>query len=91
LKPARKPGPISDYFRQIDGVIQTLDDRPVNGLSVKEAHWFELNLLLTHGTAGNSLYGIQKLDSTSKPCGNAPWMSRPKSARRWQMSSAMVE
>src|SRR5208283_1167441 len=55
-------------FRHDEGVIRTLDARPLGSLSIKEAHWFELNLLLTNDTPSNSLYAIQQLDSLSKRC-----------------------
>ncbi|MEO7300660.1 MAG: hypothetical protein ABI042_19015 [Verrucomicrobiota bacterium] len=37
-------------------------------LSIKEAHWFELNLLLTNSASSNSLYAIKQLDAMSKSC-----------------------
>jgi hypothetical protein len=60
-------------FRQIadvpnggsDGVMRTLDARPVAGYSVKEAHWFELNRLLNDTNPTNVLYAIDKLDGMS--------------------------
>src|SRR5204863_8184401 len=39
-----------------EGVTRTLDARRLNGLSIKEAHWLELNLLLTNGPGSNTLY-----------------------------------
>ena len=55
-------------FRQImrgEIPIRTLDNRPLNDLSEKEAHWFELNLLLNDSNPTNQLYAIDKLDSMS--------------------------
>jgi len=61
-------------FRQIadvprtgdEGTMKTLDARPLGaGLSVKEAHWFELNRLLDDGNSTNVLYAIGKLDQMS--------------------------
>ena len=48
-----------------DGVIRTLDARPLPNLSVKEAHWFELNLLLTDQRPTNMLCAIDALDRMS--------------------------
>jgi alpha-tubulin suppressor-like RCC1 family protein/HEAT repeat protein len=63
-----------DVFRQIadiprtgdEGAMKTLDARPLaDGLSVKEAHWFELNRLLSDSNPTNVLYAIGKLDQMS--------------------------
>ena len=63
-----------DEFRQIadvprsddEGAMKTLDARPLPaGLSVKEAHWFELNRLLNDANPTNVLYAIGKLDQMS--------------------------
>ena len=35
-------------------------------LLVKEAHWLELNLLLTNSASSNSLYALEKLDQMSR-------------------------
>ncbi len=64
-------------FRQIsdcavgideDGATRTLDNRQLDHLSVKEAHWFELNLLLTDANPTNQLYAIHRLDLLSTNC-----------------------
>ena len=63
-----------DVFRQIadsprtgdEGAMKTLDARPLAaGLSVKEAHWVELNRLLNDSNPTNVLYAIGKLDQMS--------------------------
>jgi len=63
-----------DEFRQIadvprthdEGAMKTLDQRSLPaGLSVKEAHWFELNRLLNDANPTNVLYAIGKLDQMS--------------------------
>jgi hypothetical protein len=59
-------------FRQVadfpraddDGVIRTLDARPLPSVSFKQAHWLELNLLLTNSASSN-LYALEKLDQMS--------------------------
>ncbi|HEX5222312.1 MAG TPA: hypothetical protein VFZ59_22355 [Verrucomicrobiae bacterium] len=57
-------------YRQLyrDCVTRTLDDRPLLGVSAKEAHWLELNRLLTNAIATNSLYAIRRLDLISPSC-----------------------
>ena len=57
-----------DEFRQPmhgEFAIRTLDTRPLTGLSIKEAHWLELNLLLNDTNPTNELYAIDKLDHLS--------------------------
>jgi hypothetical protein len=52
-------------FRQImrgEIPIRTLDNRPLDNISEKEAHWLELNLLLHDSNPTNQLYAIDKLD-----------------------------
>jgi len=58
---------IADIPRTSDeGAMKTLDARPLDtGLSVKEAHWVELNRLLDDANATNVLYAIGKLDLMS--------------------------
>lgn len=56
----------SNSHRPGEGVLRTLDSRPLADLSVKDAHWFELNLLLNDTNPTNQLYAIQQLDSMSK-------------------------
>jgi hypothetical protein len=64
-------------FRQIrlshtgkgdEGVMRTLDDRSLANLSAKDAHWFELELLLNSANPTNQLYAIHQLDAMSKSC-----------------------
>lgn len=57
-------------YRQLyrDCVTRTLDARPLVGVSVKEAHWLELNRLLTYAAQSNSLYAIQRLNVMSMSC-----------------------
>lgn len=68
-----------DEFRQIagsptkddEGVIRTLDARPLGRLSIKDAHWLELHWLLNDTNPTNQLYAIQHLDWMSKTCGES--------------------
>jgi len=64
----------SDELREIVGVddnmfggsiIHTLDARPLDGLTIKDAYWLELNLLLNDPNPTNVLYAIAKLDFMS--------------------------
>lgn len=57
-------------FRQtcFDGVLRCLDDRPLDDVSIKEAHWLELNRLLMDAASTNSLYAIRQLNEMSKSC-----------------------
>lgn len=72
-QPDRFFSPLSDAtnhpneFRQFysDGVIHTLDIRPLNNFSGKDALWFELQLLLNDSNPTNGLYAIDKLDQMS--------------------------
>jgi len=61
-------------FRQLyaGGVFRTLDDRPLAGLSISNALWLELNLLLNDKNPTNQLYAIQHLGTMSKRC-TASW------------------
>jgi hypothetical protein len=61
-----------DEFREINGqdfsdagVTPTLDARPLDGLTIKEAYWLEINLLLHDANPTNALYAINRLDSMS--------------------------
>lgn len=79
-----QPGPNitnkPDEFREVadspnqddDGVIRTLDARPVKSGSLREAAWDEFNLLLNDVKPTNQLYAIQHLDWMSPLC-NAQW------------------
>jgi hypothetical protein len=55
--------------REDEGVTLTLDDSPLAGMSIKEAHWFELQRLLTNNVSTNALHAIQKLNGMSERCG----------------------
>lgn len=58
---------IGDYEHpRDDGVIRTLDARPVEKDSLKEACWDEFNLLLHDVEPSNQLYAIEHLDGMSK-------------------------
>ncbi len=69
-----------EVFRQIadfpiqddEGVLHTLDARPLSSHSVKDAHWIELNLLLREANTTNQLYALKHLDWMSKTCAH-PW------------------
>jgi hypothetical protein len=54
-------------FRQLyrDGVMRNLDARPVGVRGVKDAHWAELELLLSDAEATNQLYAIDTIDRMS--------------------------
>lgn len=52
-----------------EAITATLDARPIEGLSVKEAHWLELNLLLSDTNSSNQLYAIQRLGKMAGTCG----------------------
>lgn len=60
-------------FRQLrnDGVTRVLDARPLGQIGIKDAHWFELNLLLHDTNPTNELYAVQQLDRMSLPCGES--------------------
>jgi hypothetical protein len=65
-----------DQLRQIsgqnffvDGVISTLDARPLDGLTIKEAYWLEMNLLLNGTNPTNALHAIDRLGYMSVPLG----------------------
>lgn len=51
-----------------NGVLRTLDDRRCMNVSFKEAHWLELNLLLTNSTPSDALYAIGQLNSMTGFC-----------------------
>jgi hypothetical protein len=68
--PPPRASEIEGMFRQIadvpksesDGVLKTLDRRPLRGVSVKEAYWLELNRLLNDSNLTNALYAVTVLD-----------------------------
>jgi hypothetical protein len=55
-----------------DGVLRTLDARALNNISIKEAHWLELNRLLTNNVSTDALYALGHLNAMSETC-IAPW------------------
>lgn len=58
----------TDDFRQLmhgEIAFRTLDARPLDDLSLKEAYWLELNRLLNNANPTNQLYAIDKLDRLS--------------------------
>lgn len=56
----------SHTMKEDEGVLRTLDARPVAGLTVPSTHWQELNLLLTNGVPADALYAIHQLDLMSR-------------------------
>lgn len=54
--------------KEDEGAMRTLDARPITGVSIKEAHWHELNLLLTNRFAADPVYAIKQLDAMSVIC-----------------------
>ena len=65
-------------LREDDGVLRTLDARPLPTLSIKDAHWLELNLLLTNPVPSNTLYAIRHLDLMSaSPGSSESWLHTP--------------
>jgi hypothetical protein len=78
-------------FRQLmHGEIasHTLDKRPLDGLSVKDAQWVELNLLLKDTNPTNQLYAIGKIDSLSLAGrGNDEWSHSPDFKRKTVLSA----
>jgi hypothetical protein len=59
----------SHTMKADEGVMRTLDARPLTGLSIKDAHWAELNLLLADAAPSNTLYAVQQLNALSRRCG----------------------
>lgn len=55
-----------------DGATLVADNRPLIDLSIKEAHWVELNRLLTDGIPSDEIHGIWKLNRMSERC-DAGW------------------
>ncbi|MBE0540321.1 MAG: HEAT repeat domain-containing protein [Verrucomicrobia bacterium] len=60
---------LSHTGKEDEGVLHTLDDRPLPDVSVKDAHWLELNLLLNDTSPTKQLYAIRQLSAMSKGCG----------------------
>ncbi len=52
-----------------EGVMRTLDHRTLPNLSVKDAHWLELNRLLNDTVMTNQIYAVRQLDALSKKSG----------------------
>ena len=79
-RPAANTTDKPDEFREVadsstqhdDGVIRTLDARPVQTGSLREAAWNEFNLLLKDPHPTNQLYAIRHLDWMSPLC-NVQW------------------
>lgn len=71
-------------FRQlyIGGVFRTLDGRPLAGLSVSNALWSELNLLLNDKNPTNQLYAINEFDSKSLAGRGDDWLRGDYFARK---------
>lgn len=74
---------------EADGVTLTLDTRPLPTASVKEAHWLELNRLLTHSNPTNALYAIQRLNLLSKGCGPYDYWPRSDDFERTEVLRIM--
>lgn len=55
-----------------DGATLVTDTRPLTNLTIKEAHWLELNRLLTDGIPSDEIHAIWKLNRMSERCG-AGW------------------
>lgn len=55
-------------FKDDNGAMRTLDDRPCRNVSFKEAHWLEVSLLLTNSTPADALYAIGQLNSMIWGC-----------------------
>ncbi|MCW5555698.1 MAG: hypothetical protein KIS67_26510 [Verrucomicrobiae bacterium] len=70
-----------------EAITGTSDARPIEGLSVKEAHWSELNLLLNDTNHTNQLYAIQRLSSMAAICGET-WENSRDFAREDVMNAA---
>ena len=68
----------ADEFRQLtkhgagfhsdEGALRTLDARPLQQAGIKEAHRFELNLMIEDKNPTNQLYGLQHLNAMSESC-----------------------
>lgn len=72
-----------------NGVLRTLDDRRCVNVSFKEAHWLELNLLLTNSTPSDALYAIGQLNSMTGFCEhNYTNCPSHQAAYRWQKPPA---
>lgn len=54
-----------------EGVMRTLDQRALPNLSVKDAHWLELNRLLNDTVTTNQIYAVRQLDALCKKSGQA--------------------
>jgi hypothetical protein len=85
-------------FRQIhfshtgkadEGVMNTLDDRPLDGLSIKDAHWRELDWLLHSANPTNQLYAIHQLDAMSQSGGSYSGFSHTKDFQRETVLEAL--
>ena len=91
--PSPKEPPRPDEFRQLmkgEYAYSTLDARRLPKLSIKEAGWFELNLLLKDHNPTNQLYAIDKLDSLSTAGWGAGAWSHCPDFKRTRVLSALL-
>lgn len=51
-----------------NGVIQAADEQPVPSLSIRDAHWRELSLLITNSTPQNALYAMRVMGTMTVRC-----------------------
>jgi hypothetical protein len=79
-------------FRQLyrDGVMRTLDARPIGARGVKDAHWAELGLLLKDAEATNQLYAIDTLDRMSLAARHDDQWSRSDDFKRNPVLTALL-
>jgi len=63
---------LSHTGKEDEGVMRTLDARPLDRGSIQEAHWQELALLLHSTNTTNQLYAIHQLDAMSQG-GSREW------------------
>ena len=80
----------SNPHRRGEGALRTLDARPVTGFSVKDTHWYELNLLLNDTNPTNELYAIQQMDLMSKRFGQDDEWLRTADFRREAVLNALL-
>lgn len=103
-KPSSYYSPAADItnvpgrFRQIadvpktsdEGAIRTLDAHPIKNFTVKEAHWFELNLLLNDSNPTNQLYAIDKLEGMFLRGGQYEEWRRSDDFKRQRVLTALL-
>jgi len=70
-RPAEGPPIVQGQYRQLmyyaDPPLRTVDDRPLERLSVRDAHWRELDRLLNDPNPTNKLYAIERLQQWMAP------------------------